>query len=96
MIWFLPIALMASAIAFLRMPWKRDEKRNNVRWILPRWPTPEQFAKDMPPLTWKTANHHLVNIAVEMVRSDPQWWAKFFCFVICVLGVAAAIRFGVK
>lgn len=83
----IPFALIASAVAFLRMPWKRDEKRGNIRWILPRWPTPERFVEKMPPLTWKTANHYLVNILVELVRADPQWWAKCFALLVVVLGV---------
>ena len=73
-----PFLALAAAVAFLTV-WKK-------RW-LPYKASPEALARDMPPLTIWTLNHHLVNRAVEAVRADPQWWTKFFWFVIAFLSV---------
>ena len=73
-----PFAFIAMAIGFLTLgPIKG-------RW-LPNWPTEEDFLEGMPPLTWRTANHWLKNIAVEIVKKDPEYWAKILFFVIAVL-----------
>lgn len=74
----LPFAVIAAAIGFLTIGPSKG------RW-LPNWPTTADFTDDMPPLTWKTANHWLKNIAVEIVKKDPEYWAKCFSFVTCVL-----------
>ena len=65
----LPFAFLAAAIGALTMgPIKGT-------WF-PVLPTAEELRNDMPPLSWRTANHWLKNIAVECVRKDPHWWAK--------------------
>lgn len=77
----LPFAFIAAALGFLTMGPVKG------RW-LPIMPTAERLSYEMPPLSWRTANHWLKNLAVECVRADPQWWCKFLSLVIVVQAVA--------
>lgn len=81
MLALLPLAFIATAVGFLTLGPVKG------RW-LPVWPTAERIAYEMPPLSWRTANHWLKNIMVECVRADPQWWGKFFCFTTAAQAVA--------
>lgn len=65
----LPFAFLAAAVGAITMGPRKGT------W-LPVLPTVEELQYDMPPLSWRTANHWLKNIAVECVRKDPHWWAK--------------------
>jgi len=76
----LPLAFLAAGLSFL---WLGPLKG---RW-LPEWPAPDRFTRDMPPLTALTAGHWLVNVMVECVRADPQWWAKALCFLVIVAAI---------
>lgn len=37
---------------------------------------------------WSRHYHDLKNLAVEMVRCDPQWWAKILLCIILVQAIA--------
>lgn len=79
------IAFLCAAVAFPAMIATKKE-----RWPAP--PPPEKIA-------WQhdgTWFHNLKNLWTETIRADCEWWGKFLAFAICVLGVAAAIQFGVR
>lgn len=39
---------------------------------------------------WDRTYHDLKNLAVELVRCDPQWWAKILLCIILVQMIAIA------
>jgi hypothetical protein len=82
----LPLAIVCTGISFLWLGFSKKEDGTRKSW-LPDPPSHERLMKGMPAITWRTAFHWLVNIAVEWVRADPQWWAKFLFF--CLVGLIA-------
>jgi hypothetical protein len=76
----LPLACLAAGLSFLWLGLLKG------RW-LPEWPAPGRLTANMPPLTIRTAGHWLVNVMVEAVRADPQWWSKCLCFLVIVAAI---------
>lgn len=68
----LPVAFLASALGFT-VQWREQ-------W-LPK--SPASVAPETPG-SWF---HRLKNVTTEWVRADPEWWSKFFCFIILIEGL---------
>lgn len=65
---------LLAALSFPLMPMKR--------W-LPRKPIPDLVERD-PSEAW---THHAINVWVESVRADPQWWGKCLAFLLVVAAI---------
>lgn len=62
---------LLAALSFPLMPMKR--------W-LPRRPPAERVAWE-DGYTW---THYAINLWVEWLRADPQWWGKCLAFLLVV------------
>jgi hypothetical protein len=78
-----PLAFLCAGLSFLLVWYKRP---------LPIMPAPARFTVNMPPLSISTIPHYLTNVAVELVRADPQWWTKCLSFLIVALIVLKSWR----
>jgi hypothetical protein len=80
----LPVGMITTGVSYLWLAATKRHDDGRRRW-LPTWPTWEELSHDMPPITWKTFNHWMVNAVVECFRKDSQYWAKFALF-LAILG----------